>query len=97
MTRRELERGIKTFDLQKFFLKDTSKISEYSAILVITDNQLILTENGDHGRLPAVPGWNQSLPDHADPGGRRRESQSHGVDGLRNRPGGRTDGSPHGI
>lgn len=50
MTRRELERGIKTFDLQKFFLKDTSKISEYSAILVITDNQLILTENGDHGR-----------------------------------------------
>ena len=50
MTRRELERGIKAFDLQKFFLKDTSKISEYSAILVITDNQLILTENGDHGR-----------------------------------------------
>ena len=50
MTRRELERGIKTFDLQKFFLKDTSKISEYSAILVITDHQLILTENGDHGR-----------------------------------------------
>ena len=50
MTRRELERGIKTFDLQRFLEKDTATISEYSAILIITDNQLILTENGHHGR-----------------------------------------------
>ena len=38
MTRRELERGIKTFDLQRFLEKDTATISEYSAILIITDN-----------------------------------------------------------
>lgn len=50
MTKQELEKGIQIFDLQRFLEKDTATISEYSAILIITDNQLILTENGHHGR-----------------------------------------------
>lgn len=50
MTKQELEKGIRIFDLQRFLEKDTATISEYSAILIITDNQLILTENGHHGR-----------------------------------------------
>lgn len=50
MTKEELEKGIRTFDLKQFLERDTATISEYSAILIITDNQLILTENGHHGR-----------------------------------------------
>lgn len=50
MTKEELEKDIRTFDLKQFLERDTATISEYSAILIITDNQLILTENGHHGR-----------------------------------------------
>ena len=50
MTQKELKESMNQFDLTSFFMKDTQRIHDYSAILVITDNQVIITENGHHGK-----------------------------------------------
>lgn len=50
MTQKELQESMNQFDLTSFFMKDTQHIHDYSAILVITDNQVIITENGHHGK-----------------------------------------------
>lgn len=50
MTQKELKESMNQFDLTSFFMKDTQHIHDYSAILVITDNQVIITENGHHGK-----------------------------------------------
>lgn len=52
MTEKEWKEQIRKFNLRDFFMQDTSGIYENAAIVVITDNQLIMSKTDRDGEQP---------------------------------------------
>lgn len=52
MTEKEWKERAREFNLRDFFMQDTSRIYENAAIVVITDNQLIMSKTDRDGEQP---------------------------------------------
>lgn len=50
MTKQELIENIKQFNIENYYSEDTTGINENSAVLIITDNQFILTKSSNDGK-----------------------------------------------